>query len=56
MPARQDFERLVEWCDRQPPFGFLESVAGVALERPTTVEVVSSDVIGSSYSRSSTPA
>jgi hypothetical protein len=31
MPTRQDFQRLVEWCDRHPPFGFLKSVAGVAL-------------------------
>jgi hypothetical protein len=31
MPTRQDFQRLVEWCDREPPFGWLKNVAGVAL-------------------------
>jgi hypothetical protein len=31
MPARQDFQRLVEWCDRDAPFGWLKTVAGVAL-------------------------
>jgi hypothetical protein len=31
MPTRQDFQRLVEWCDRDAPFRWLKRVAGVAL-------------------------
>jgi hypothetical protein len=31
MPTRQDVQRLVEWCDRDAPFSWLNSVAGVAL-------------------------
>jgi hypothetical protein len=31
MPTRQDFQRLVEWCDRDAPLRWLKSVAGVAL-------------------------
>lgn len=31
MPTRQDLQRLVEWCDTDPPFGWLKGVAGVAM-------------------------
>jgi hypothetical protein len=31
MPTRPDLQRLVEWCDRQPPFGWLSKRAGIAL-------------------------
>jgi hypothetical protein len=31
MPTRQDFQHLVEWCDREAPFSWLTGVAGVAL-------------------------
>lgn len=31
MPTRQDFRRVVEWCDTDPPFSWLQSVAAVAL-------------------------
>jgi hypothetical protein len=28
---RQDFQRLIEWCDRDAPFSWLKGIAGVAL-------------------------
>ena len=31
MPSRDDFQRLVEWCDRDAPFGWLKGVGGAAL-------------------------
>jgi hypothetical protein len=31
MPTRRDFQRLVEWCDRDAPFPWLKRVVGVAL-------------------------
>jgi hypothetical protein len=31
MPTRQDFQHLLEWCDRSVPFNWLKSVVGVAL-------------------------
>jgi hypothetical protein len=39
MPTRQDFQRLVEWCDRDAPFGWLKSVAGVALAAHSVVPI-----------------
>ena len=31
MPARQDLERVVKWCDADPPFSWMKGVAGVAM-------------------------
>lgn len=39
MPTRQDFQRLVEWCDREPPFSWLKSVTGVALAVHSVVPI-----------------
>jgi hypothetical protein len=39
MPTRQHFQRLVEWCDRDPPFDWLKSVAGVALAVHSVVPI-----------------
>jgi hypothetical protein len=38
-PTRQDFQRLVEWCDREPPFSWLKRVAGVALAVHSVVPI-----------------
>jgi hypothetical protein len=39
MPIRQDFQRLVEWCDADPPFSWLKSVTGVALAVHSVVPI-----------------
>jgi hypothetical protein len=39
MPTRQDFQRLVEWCDRDAPLSWLKSVAGVALAVHSVVPI-----------------
>jgi hypothetical protein len=31
VPSRNDFQRLVEWCDRESPFQWTKGVAGAAL-------------------------
>jgi hypothetical protein len=31
LPSRTDFQRLIEWCDGQSPFQWLQPVAGAAL-------------------------
>jgi hypothetical protein len=31
VPSRNDFQRLVEWCDRDAPFGWVKGIGGVAL-------------------------
>ena len=31
MVSRNDFQRLIEWCDRPAPFGWLRAVGGAAL-------------------------
>lgn len=31
MPTRQDLERVIRWCDTNPPFGWLKGVAGIAM-------------------------
>lgn len=31
MPTRQDLQRIIEWCDTDPPFSWLKGVAGVAM-------------------------
>lgn len=31
MPTRQDLQRVIEWCDTNPPFGWLKGVAGIAM-------------------------
>jgi hypothetical protein len=31
LPARQDLERVIKWCDTDPPFDWMEGVAGVAM-------------------------
>lgn len=32
MSTRQDLQRVIEWCDTNPPLGWLKAVAGVAME------------------------
>jgi hypothetical protein len=39
VPTRQDLQRLVEWCDRDPPFSWLKRVAGVALAVHSVVPI-----------------
>ena len=39
MPTRQDFQRVVEWCDTEAPFSWLKSVAGVALAVHSVVPI-----------------
>jgi hypothetical protein len=31
LPTRQDLQRVIEWCDTEPPFQWLRGVAGVVL-------------------------
>lgn len=31
MPTRQDLQRVIAWCDTNPPFGWLKGVAGIAM-------------------------
>jgi hypothetical protein len=31
LPARQDLQRIIAWCDTDPPFGWLKGVAAVAM-------------------------
>jgi len=31
LPARQDLERVIKWCDTDPPFSWMKGVAGVAM-------------------------
>ena len=39
MPTRRDLQRVVEWCDRDLPVGWLKSVAGVALAARAVIPV-----------------
>jgi hypothetical protein len=39
MPTREGFQRLVEWCDTEPPFSWLKSVAGVSLAVHSVVPI-----------------
>jgi hypothetical protein len=32
LSTRQDLQRIIEWCDTNPPLGWLKAVAGVAME------------------------
>jgi hypothetical protein len=32
VPSRGDLQRLVEWCDRDPPFTWMKGIGGAALE------------------------
>jgi hypothetical protein len=37
--SRNDFQRLIEWCDSQAPFGWLRPVAGAALRVHSIVPI-----------------
>jgi hypothetical protein len=39
VPTREDLQRVVEWCDRDLPFGWLKRVAGAALAVRAVVAV-----------------
>jgi hypothetical protein len=39
VPTRQEFQRLVEWCDGDPPFSWLKRVTGVALAVHSVVPI-----------------
>jgi hypothetical protein len=39
LPTRQDLQRVIEWCDTDPPFDWLKGVAAVALAVHSVVPI-----------------